>query len=106
MVSLAPLLVYLYIYRPTNPPTQQLNPPAHPLTLPPTYLPYLYPPCRSDFKMSFRGKPVPGPPLSTHLAGITQLGLGTSGHAGKFSLSLASLYATTKGDACAATASP
>ena len=56
--------------------------------------------------MSFRGKPVPGPPLSTHLAGITQLGLGTSGHAGKFSLSLASLYATTKGDACAATASP
>jgi len=58
----------------------------------------------SDFKMSFRGKPVPGPPLTKHLAGMTQLGLGTSGHAGKFSLSIASLYATTKGDACAASA--
>ena len=59
---------------------------------------------RSAFKVSFRGKPVPGPPLTKHLAGITQLGLGTSGHAGKFSLSIASLYATTKGDACAASA--
>jgi hypothetical protein len=58
----------------------------------------------SAFKVSFRGKPVPGPPLTKHLAGITQLGLGTSGHAGKFSLSIASLYATTKGDACAASA--
>ena len=59
---------------------------------------------RSAFKVSFRGKPVPGPPLTKHLAGITQLGLGTSGHAGKFSLTIASLYATTKGDACAASA--
>jgi len=26
--------------------------------------------------MSFRGRPIPGPPLTKHLAGITQLGLG------------------------------
>ena len=25
--------------------------------------------------MSFRGRPIPGPPLTKHLAGITQLGL-------------------------------
>ena len=62
---------------------------------------------RSAFKVSFRGKPVPwGPPLTKHLADMTQLGLGTSGHAGKFSLSIASLYATTKGDACVASAEP
>jgi len=61
----------------------------------------------SAFKVSFRGKPVPGgPPLTKHLADMTQLGLGTSGHAGKFSLSIASLYATTKGDACVASAEP
>ena len=52
--------------------------------------------------MSFRGRPIPGPPLTKHLAGITQLGLGTSGHAGRFRLSIASLYATSKGDPCAA----
>ena len=57
---------------------------------------------RSAFKMSFRGRPIPGPPLTKHLAGITQLGLGTSGHAGRFRLSIASLYATSKGDPCAA----
>ena len=54
--------------------------------------------------MSFRGRPIPGPPLTKHLAGITQLGLGTSGHAGRFRLSIASLYATSKGDPCAAAA--
>ena len=31
---------------------------------------------RSAFKMSFRGRPIPGPSLTKHLAGITQLGLG------------------------------
>ena len=62
---------------------------------------------RSAFKVSFRGKPVPGgPPLTKHLADMTQLGLGTSGHAGKFSLSIASLYATTKGDACTPSTEP
>ena len=77
----------------------------------PTYIP-TFSSCdlsilRSAFKVSFRGKPVPGgPPLTKHLADMTQLGLGTSGHAGKFSLSIASLYATIKGDACAASAEP
>ena len=83
-----------------------LSLPAHPPTpMSPTELHHVsYRFRRSAFKVSFRGKPVPGPPLTKHLAGITQLGLGTSGHAGKFSLSIASLYATTKGDACAASA--
>jgi hypothetical protein len=59
--------------------------------------------CRNDcrlpwsaFRLSFRGKPVDGPPLSEHLDKIAQLGLGTSGQAGKFSVSMSSFYATTK----------
>ena len=46
------------------------------------------------FQLSFRGKPVPGPPLSAHLDGITQIGLGTAGTAGPFELNISSFYGT------------
>ena len=46
------------------------------------------------FILSYRGQPVEGPLLTDHLADMTQLGLGTAGTAGTFSLNLSSLYAT------------
>ena len=46
------------------------------------------------FALSFRGQPVKGPPLSEHLADVTQLGLGTAGTAGAFALNISSFYAT------------
>lgn len=46
------------------------------------------------FQLSFRGRPIKGPPLTAHLDGITQIGLGTAGTAGKFALNISSFYAT------------
>lgn len=48
----------------------------------------------SAFKLSFRGKPVAGPPLTEHLHKITHIGIGTSGTAGKFEVDLLSFIGT------------
>jgi hypothetical protein len=47
----------------------------------------------SAFRLSFRGKPVPGPPLADHLDRIDRVGLGTSGVAGVFKLELKAFVA-------------
>mmetsp|Transcript_51468 Transcript_51468/g.166011 ORF Transcript_51468/g.166011 Transcript_51468/m.166011 type:complete len:393 (+) Transcript_51468:105-1283(+) len=48
----------------------------------------------SAFRPSFRGRPIKGPPLADNLGALSQLGLGTAGTAGRFSLDISSLYAT------------
>ena len=48
----------------------------------------------SAFKLSFRGQPVEGPPLTEHLHSLSHIGLGTSGTAGKFEIDLLSLIAS------------
>ena len=49
----------------------------------------------SAFKLTFRGQPAKGPPLSEHLGGITHIGLSTAGTLGKFEVDMLSLVATS-----------
>lgn len=55
----------------------------------------------SVFEISFRGKKMDGPKLSDNLDKISRIGLGTSGTAGKFSLSINSFVATNSELFCA-----
>jgi len=54
----------------------------------------------SIFELSMRGMPVKGPPLSGLLDKINQIGVGTSGTAGKFSFSINSFFATNSELSC------
>lgn len=47
----------------------------------------------SAFRLTYRGKPMPGPRLSEHLDKIDRVGLGTSGVAGAFRLELVAFVA-------------
>ena len=50
----------------------------------------------SSFVLTWRGRPIKGPPLASNLNKLNRVGIGTSGTAGKFSLSIKSI---TAGDA-------
>lgn len=53
----------------------------------------------SAFRLTYRGKPIPGPRLSEHLDKIDRVGLGTSGVAGAFRLELVAFVAVPAGQA-------
>lgn len=50
----------------------------------------------ADFRLSRRGKQMPGPPLADHLDKIDRVGLGTSGVAGAFALEIEALVAVAE----------